>query len=270
MNDIPRVEVQIRFSDTPTWLRGSFGFCRELLFMVRPELNMGPAEVIDLVIDELCTEISTGVRQCMKERLGIQQQQREEGGADSGIPTPPGETLREMIAERGWTLDEARRCVGWGAAGLLERVISGQMPIDPYMASDLELLFRGPEDVFWLERERLYREHLAKEKERLQKRAAEEKPRPHEPDVVSPPGETLRRTLAAIHGREAELAACIECSEALIHDILAGRAPITADIAERLEQALVVPAEVWPERERRYREYLARKQKPEGCRGNTR
>lgn len=81
----------------------------------------------------------------------------------------------------------------------------------------------------------------------------------YEPDVVTPPGETLLETLHALGMRQAELATRIGKTPKALVDIIKHNAEITPDTAMQLEKALGIPASFWMNRERRYRESLARK-----------
>ena len=81
----------------------------------------------------------------------------------------------------------------------------------------------------------------------------------YEPDVVTPPGETLLETLQALGMRQAELATRIGKTPKALVDIIKHNAEITPDTAMELEKALGIPASFWMNRERRYRESLARK-----------
>ena len=78
------------------------------------------------------------------------------------------------------------------------------------------------------------------------------------PDVVTPPGETLQDILDTIGMTKAELAERIGKTPKHIGDIIKHGAPITPATAMELEKALGTPASFWNNRERRYRETLAR------------
>lgn len=78
------------------------------------------------------------------------------------------------------------------------------------------------------------------------------------PDTVSPPGETLLETLETIGMTQAELAERTGRTRKMINEIIQGKAPITTDTALRLERVLGIPARFWNNRERHYREHLAR------------
>jgi HTH-type transcriptional regulator / antitoxin HigA len=83
------------------------------------------------------------------------------------------------------------------------------------------------------------------------------------PDYVSPPGDTLAETLAAIGMSQAELSERTGRAKKTINEIIKGKAPITPNIALELESVLAVPAGFWNSRESQYREYLARKDEQE-------
>jgi len=78
------------------------------------------------------------------------------------------------------------------------------------------------------------------------------------PDVVSPPGETLQETLEAIGMSQAELAERTGRPKKTINEIIKGKAGISPDTALQLERVLGIPAAFWNNRERHYRESLAR------------
>jgi len=85
----------------------------------------------------------------------------------------------------------------------------------------------------------------------------------YEPDVVSPPGETLAETIEALGMSQAQLAERIGRCKKMINEIIKGKAPITARMSIELERVLGVPAGFWNNRERHYREFLARKEEQE-------
>ena len=82
----------------------------------------------------------------------------------------------------------------------------------------------------------------------------------YQPNFVSPPGETLLETLEKRAIPVEELAAKLGISEVAIASLISGTTPITPEIALQLEQILGIPAHFWNNRERHYREYLARSQ----------
>jgi HTH-type transcriptional regulator / antitoxin HigA len=83
------------------------------------------------------------------------------------------------------------------------------------------------------------------------------------PDYVSPPGETLAETLAAIGMAQAELAERTGRAKKTVNEIIKGKAPISPNIALEFESVLGIPAGFWNSRESQYREYLARKDEQE-------
>jgi plasmid maintenance system antidote protein VapI len=75
--------------------------------------------------------------------------------------SPPGDTLRELLAERAIGLTELaeklrRHCTN------VEEMLCGTVPITEEIASDLEHLL-GVSASFWLLREKHYREFLARQ-----------------------------------------------------------------------------------------------------------
>jgi HTH-type transcriptional regulator/antitoxin HigA len=85
----------------------------------------------------------------------------------------------------------------------------------------------------------------------------------YSPDSVSLPGDTLLETLETIGMTQAELAERTGRTKKTINEIIQGKAPITPDTALQLERVLGVPARFWNNRERHYREYLARAEERE-------
>jgi len=78
----------------------------------------------------------------------------------------------------------------------------------------------------------------------------------YQPKAVSPPGETLQETLEALNLSPLELAERTNLSLLVLKQILTGQAPLTPEIAVRLESVLGVPAHFWNNRERDYRSFL--------------
>jgi HTH-type transcriptional regulator/antitoxin HigA len=79
------------------------------------------------------------------------------------------------------------------------------------------------------------------------------------PESVSPPGATLEDTLLELGMSQSELASRMGRPKKTINEIIKGKASITADTALQLEKVLGVPASFWTNRERLYREHLARR-----------
>lgn len=78
------------------------------------------------------------------------------------------------------------------------------------------------------------------------------------PDQVSPPGETLDDVLDERGMSQAELAERTGLSKKTINLIVKGKAPLTQETGLLLEKALGIPAGFWINREKNFREFLAR------------
>lgn len=83
-------------------------------------------------------------------------------------------------------------------------------------------------------------------------------PTPYTPDHISPPGETLAELLESRGMSQVELAAQTGRPEQHINEMVAGKAPITPEMAIQLERSLGAPASFWNNRDARYRKHLAR------------
>jgi len=83
------------------------------------------------------------------------------------------------------------------------------------------------------------------------------------PDYVSPPGETLLETIDALGMPQAQLAERTGRSKKMINEIIKGKAPITPRMAIELERVTGVPASFWNNRERNYREFIAKQEEQE-------
>lgn len=79
------------------------------------------------------------------------------------------------------------------------------------------------------------------------------------PDTVSPPGDTLLELLEERGMSQAELARRTGRPKKTINEIIQGKTAITPETALQLERVLGTPASFWNQRERRYRESLARR-----------
>jgi HTH-type transcriptional regulator/antitoxin HigA len=77
-------------------------------------------------------------------------------------------------------------------------------------------------------------------------------------ELLSPPGDTIQETIDTIGMSQAELAERIGRPKEKLNDIIKGREPITLKTAILLERVLGIPVSFWMEREREYREELAR------------
>jgi len=87
------------------------------------------------------------------------------------------------------------------------------------------------------------------------------------PDFISPPGETLAEILEERNMSQSELAQRMGRPRKTINEIIKGKAEITIDTALQIELVLGTPARFWIERERLYREYLARKNENQKLKG---
>ena len=74
------------------------------------------------------------------------------------------------------------------------------------------------------------------------------------PDYLSPPGDTLKETIASLGLDTSELADSLGLSQADLDGLIQGSVTITDSIASRLEDAVNIPASFWRNRERQYRE----------------
>jgi len=78
------------------------------------------------------------------------------------------------------------------------------------------------------------------------------------PDRVSPPGGTLQDILDSVGMTQSQLAERLGRSRKTVNQIIKGKAPLTAETALQLERVLGVPAAFWSNRERHFREHLAK------------
>ncbi len=83
------------------------------------------------------------------------------------------------------------------------------------------------------------------------------------PDFVTFPGETLEEALEERGISQAALAERMGRTPKMVNEIVKGKAPITEETALQLERVLGFPAQFWNNRERIYREYIARKEEEE-------
>lgn len=75
-------------------------------------------------------------------------------------PSPPGETLQEMLDERGMSQADLSRLI-CRPLKTVNEIIKGKCAITPETALQLESVFKVPAD-FWLTREMNYRLALAR------------------------------------------------------------------------------------------------------------
>lgn len=72
--------------------------------------------------------------------------------------SPPGGTLAEILEERGMTRSQFGEMLGWDVEDV-KRVIEGEKMIDGEIALTFESVL-GISSIFWLNREKNYREYL--------------------------------------------------------------------------------------------------------------
>jgi len=89
------------------------------------------------------------------------------------------------------------------------------------------------------------------------------------PDVVSMPGETLLEILEHREISQSELAARTGRPKKTINEIIKGKAAITHETALQLEKVLSIPASLWNNLEKNYRDYLARQQERQRLAGQV-
>lgn len=80
----------------------------------------------------------------------------------------------------------------------------------------------------------------------------------YSPESVSPPGRSLKRALDALDMTQAQLASRMGKTEKFVSEVVNGKAPVTPETALHLEHVLGTPASFWNNRERAYREHVAR------------
>src|SRR5262245_25499825 len=79
------------------------------------------------------------------------------------------------------------------------------------------------------------------------------------PDYAVPPGKALLETIQALGMSQAKLAQRTGRPLKTINEIIKGKAAITPETALQLQHVLGVDAGLWNERQRKYREALARR-----------
>jgi HTH-type transcriptional regulator/antitoxin HigA len=80
----------------------------------------------------------------------------------------------------------------------------------------------------------------------------------YKPQVVSAPGATIADLLEEKNLSQSEFAHIMGWSLDKVENLIKGKEIITHEIAVSLESVFCVPITFWNERERRYREYIAR------------
>jgi addiction module HigA family antidote len=84
-----------------------------------------------------------------------------------------------------------------------------------------------------------------------------------EPNYFSPPGDTLAETIEALGMTQVDLAMRLGVTPKHVNQLMSGKAPITSETALHLEHITGVPASFWMNREKNYREALARQEELE-------
>jgi len=70
--------------------------------------------------------------------------------------SPPGETIADLLEQRGWTRAELARRIG-GSPKFMDQLIAGLAPLNRQTATQLERVIGGSTG-FWLAREAHYRQ----------------------------------------------------------------------------------------------------------------
>ena len=78
------------------------------------------------------------------------------------------------------------------------------------------------------------------------------------PDIVIPPGATLREVLDNLNMTQKELANRMGRPQKTISEIINGKSALTPETALQLERVVKVPADFWNRLEANYRNDLAR------------
>lgn len=89
------------------------------------------------------------------------------------------------------------------------------------------------------------------------------------PDLVPPPGDTIKESLEALGMKQAELAKRMGVSEKYVIDLLCGDSPLSAETALKLERVFNVPARFWTNLELGYRDFQARKDEAESLQASV-
>lgn len=88
----------------------------------------------------------------------------------------------------------------------------------------------------------------------------------YSPDYVSHPGATLSDILDGLRMSQVELSERTGLTRKTINEIVKGKAPITPPTALKFERVLGTPASFWNNRERHYREFVARQEEEDRLR----
>ena len=70
--------------------------------------------------------------------------------------SPPGDTIADLLEERGWTQEELAKRTGYSSKHI-NRLVRGVVPLSGEMALKLENVFGAPAR-FWLTREAQFRQ----------------------------------------------------------------------------------------------------------------
>lgn len=84
-------------------------------------------------------------------------------------------------------------------------------------------------------------------------------PPTYSPERVSAPGVSLKKVLVSVGLSQTDFAMKLGKTDKFVSELINGKAPITPETAIHLERVLGTPASYWNNRERTYREWLARK-----------
>jgi addiction module HigA family antidote len=87
---------------------------------------------------------------------------------------------------------------------------------------------------------------------------AETKDYPNTPDYATPPGLSLKSVLQGMGMSQGELAKRIGRDQATVSQIITGKAPITPEVAQRLENVTKMPSGLWLRMEAAYQDKLAK------------
>ena len=80
---------------------------------------------------------------------------------------------------------------------------------------------------------------------------------PNTPDYATPPGLSLKSVLRGMGMSQGDLAKRIGRDQATVSQIITGKAPITPEVAQRLENVTKMPSGLWLRMEAAYQDKLA-------------
>lgn len=81
------------------------------------------------------------------------------------------------------------------------------------------------------------------------------------PTVAIPPGDTIKENMIFLGVNQKELAARLHITEKHLNDIIRGNAPITYEIAKKLETEIGTSVQFWLQLEANYQFHTARLQR---------